>query len=401
MSKIFTYYLEKLKQNNIELLSESSILPIDELPCLSNNLSSYDNFAILKLNGGLGTSMGLSLPKCLLTIKDNLTFLDLTVIQIMELRKKTGKNIPFILMNSGNSSELTNKYLRENYPMFEYIEMMQNEIPKIDAKTLDPVIHTNSSLTVCPPGHGDVYNSLLTSNILNQLINSGINYIFISNIDNLGATFDSTILSHIYKNNIDFLMEVCERNENDKKGGHLCKSENGTFLLREFASCPSSDILEFQNIKKHKFFNTNNLWINTITFRNALEKYDGILPLPLIINRKTVDPTDKFSTPVIQMETAMGTAISLFPNSSAVVVDRSRFLPVKLTSDLFLLRSDLYNLDKNIGKLYLTINFKDLPNILFEHNFCKFVHEFEKTFPSQIKLKKLIKPGSKLTISYT
>ncbi|MEK8229037.1 UTP--glucose-1-phosphate uridylyltransferase [Oerskovia sp. M15] len=70
----------------------------------------------------------------------------------------------------------------------------------------------------------------------------------------------------------------------------------------------------------------------------------GVLELPLIVNPKTVDPTDPSSTPVIQMESAMGAAIEVFEGSTVIEVDRSRFLPVKATSDLLLLRSDVYEL---------------------------------------------------------
>ena len=76
-----------------------------------------------------------------------------------------------------------------------------------------------------------------------------------------------------------------------------------------------------------------------------LQAADPAAPeLPLIVNRKTVDPRDKSSTKVIQLETAMGAAVGSIPGARAVQVPRSRFAPVKTTNDLLVVRSDAYEL---------------------------------------------------------
>ena len=138
-------------------------------------------------------------------------------------------------------------------------------------------------------------------------------------------------------------MEVTRRTEADKKGGHLAvRNSDNQLLLREVAQCPEDDLEDFQNIDTHQFFNTNSLWIRLDSLKKALEQHDGIIPLPMIINSKTVDPRDKKSTSVYQLEVAMGAAIECFPGASAICVPRSRFAPVKTTSDLFALRSDAY-----------------------------------------------------------
>ena len=71
---------------------------------------------------------------------------------------------------------------------------------------------------------------------------------------------------------------------------------------------------------------------------------DGVIDLPMIVNRKSVDPSDADSTPVVQLESAIGAAIAAIPGAGAVRVPRSRFLPVKTTDDLLVLRSDAYEL---------------------------------------------------------
>ncbi|CAM9937518.1 unnamed protein product, partial [Heterosigma akashiwo] len=98
----------------------------------------------------------------------------------------------------------------------------------------------------------------------------------------------------------------------------------------------------FQDITRHQYFNTNNLWIRLDKLKEAIDAAGGLIPLPMIKNAKTVDPQDGNSTPVFQLETAMGAAIECFAGAGAVVVPRNRFAPVKKCNDLLMLRSDAY-----------------------------------------------------------
>ena len=85
---------------------------------------------------------------------------------------------------------------------------------------------------------------------------------FVSNSDNLGASLDLNILSYFAASDAPFMMECCKRTPNDKKGGHLAKRvSDGQLILRESAMCADEDEEAFQDITKHRFFNTNNLWI--------------------------------------------------------------------------------------------------------------------------------------------
>jgi UDP-N-acetylglucosamine pyrophosphorylase len=195
----------------------------------------------------------------------------------------------------------------------------------------------------CPPGHGDLYPAMLGSGTLDALLGKGFKYMFVSNSDNLGATMDLKLLSHFAASGAPFMMEAAERTDADKKGGHLAKdAATGGLLLRESAQCPEEDEKAFQDVSKYKFFNTNNLWVDLHALKQLFDTHDGALPLPVIKNGKTVDPRDKGSTKVLQLETAMGSAISCFPGATAIVIPRSRFAPVKTTNDLLALRSDAY-----------------------------------------------------------
>jgi UDP-N-acetylglucosamine pyrophosphorylase len=333
------------------MLPESAIEPVENLPRLEEIVSTGGSdpsllaqTVVVKLNGGLGTSMGLQRAKSLLIVKEGLNFLDLIARQILVLRKGSGTKIRFLLMNSFSTSFDTLRFL-SRYPDLgdpRSMEFMQSQAPKVDAATLGPVSWPqNPQLEWCPPGHGDLYPSLLASGLLDRYLEEGVRYLFVSNSDNLGATLDPGLLGYFAHSKRAFLMEVAVRTTSDRKGGHLAK-RGGRLLLRESAQCPEADLASFQDINRHRFFNTNNLWIRLDALKEALVKNKGFVPLPLIKNSKTVDPRDKASPKVFQLETAMGAAIEYFDTAGAIVVPRSRFAPVKTTADLFALRSDAY-----------------------------------------------------------
>jgi len=307
---------------------------------------------IIKLNGGLGTGMGLEKVKSLLEVRPGVNFLDLMARQILSLRAQSGKNVRFMLMNSQATSDDTLDHLAKSVPELgdaRELELMQNWAPKLCQSDLAPVNYPeNQELEWCPPGHADIYPSLAGSGWLDRLLVEGVKYAFVSNSDNLGAVLDSTLLSYFSSSGAPFMMEVTRRTNVDRKGGHLAKRDHdGRLILREVAQCAEEDLDQFQDIDKHQFFNTNNVWLNLDALQDALAASDGVFSLPVIQNTKTVDPRDPESMPVYQLETAMGSAIECFDGSVAVNVPRSRFAPVKSTGDLLALRSDAYELSED------------------------------------------------------
>ncbi len=375
----------QLEHQDSGLIPESSIHPVESLPTLAEIASHYPAdpallgaTAVLKLNGGLGTGMGLERAKSLLPVHDGLTFLDLIVRQLLHFRKTSGREVHFLAMNSFSTSADTLAALGK-YPELgdpHALELMQNKIPKVDAKTLAPVVwEKDRELEWCPPGHGDLYAVLATGGTLDRLLADGIQYVFVSNSDNLGATLDLSLLTWFAQTAAPFMMEVTARTASDRKGGHLAL-RGEQLLLRESAQCPEADLDAFQDITKHRYFNTNNLWLRLDRLRDALAASDGALPLPLIRNRKTVDPRDKKSPEVFQLETAMGAAIECFPDARAVDVPRSRFAPVKTTADLLTLRSDAYDIRKD-GTAALVPELNGIPpHVELDHHY-KLVEQLE------------------------
>ncbi len=343
-----------LERQETGLIPETGLAPVAELPC-ADALPVPDQTVlipllrqtvVIKLNGGLGTGMGLEKAKSLLPVREGLSFLDLIARQILHLRQSTGGgSVPrFLLMNSFSTSADSRERLA-HYPELGApgeLEFLQNRVPKVLTDSLTPLSWpSHPDLEWCPPGHGDLYASLAGSGCLDKLLSEGIRYAFVSNSDNLGATLDPALLAWFAESGAPFLMEVTRRTAADKKGGHLAlRPRDGRLILRESAQCPDADAEAFQDIERHRFFNTNNLWIRLDHLKETLTKHGGLIPLPMIRNSKTADPRDKNSPAVYQLETAMGAAIESFPGAAAIEVGRARFAPVKTTSDLLIIRSD-------------------------------------------------------------
>merc|ERR1719217_1789363 len=234
----------------------------------------------------------------------------------------------------------------------------------------------------CPPGHGDLYAAILGSGTLDKLLGKGIKYMFVSNSDNLRATMDLKILSHFVQTGAPFMMEVAKRTDADKKGGHLAtQKSNGGLTLRESAQCPKEDEKAFQDTSKYTYFNTNNLWIDLVKLKDIIDKNGGAIPLPVMLNEKTVDPRDKKSTKVIQLETAMGAAISCFEGAIAIQIPRTRFAPVKKCDDLIALRSDAYVLTEDF-RIELAPERKGIPPTVKLDDLYKFVDAMDTLIPN-------------------
>ena len=350
---VFKRNYEALLRDETGLIPEDSIAPAGDLPKADevpagDGADLLGQTVIVKLNGGLGTGMGLLGPKSLLAVREGVNFLDLMVRQTLSLREKSGTNVRLLLMNSFSTSTDTLAHLQRYQEVgladAGEVEMMQNMVPKIDAATFKPVEWpADPEQEWCPPGHGDLYPALVGSGWLDRLLNEGVKYAFVSNSDNLGAILDPALLAFFADSGAPFMMEVTRRTAADRKGGHLARRKSdGRLLLREVAQCPDADLNEFQNIDKHQYFNTNSLWLNLEKLKAQLTTDSGVLPLPMIKNTKTVDPRDPKSPAVFQLEIAMGSAIECFEGALAVEVPRSRFAPVKTTADLLALRSDAY-----------------------------------------------------------
>jgi len=383
----FRYYYEQLVAGETGLIPEDTIRPVKQVPdadtfaptLAEQGAAALPHTVMIKLNGGLGTTMGLQGPKSLLVVKKGLSFLDIIAHQARLA------NIRLVLMNSFSTREASLQKLRAFPELWADIplDFLQHKVPKIDQATLAPARWPrNPQLEWNPPGHGEIYTALMTSGMLDQLLEHEIHYAFVSNVDNLGAVIDLRILGYFVENRLPFMMEVADRTAIDRKGGHLAQKPDGQLILRESAQCPEQDRDAFQDIHRHRYFNTNNIWLDLRALKQKLSETKGILGLPMIRNRKTIDPRDPSSPPVYQLESAMGSAIAIFSGASAIRVPRTRFAPVKNTNDLLTVRSDVYILTEDYR---LTPNPKRIqapPIVDLDTRYYKHVDDLEQRFPA-------------------
>jgi UTP--glucose-1-phosphate uridylyltransferase len=390
---VFSHYYGQLEEGVTGTIPEDTIEPYldpthleDVKIDVAEAKKVFDKLAIINLNGGLGTSMGLDRAKSLLPVRDGKSFLDLIVEQVLAARRGTNSRLPLIFMNSFRTREDTLEVLSK-YPDLPVgdlpLDFLQNKEPKLRTDDLSPVSwDADPDLEWCPPGHGDIYTALQTSGLLQQLLDAGFKYASVSNSDNLGTVPSPVLAAWFASTGAPYAAELCRRTPADRKGGHLAlRKSDGRLILRDTAQTPAEEMDYFTDEHRHPFFHTNNLWWDLEQLDQILKERDGVMGLPLIRNEKTVDPSDKASTPVYQIESAMGAAIEVFDGATAIVVGRDRFLPVKATSDLFLIRSDAYALDER-GALVQQVG--TAPSISLDSGSYKLIQDFEARFPEGV-----------------
>ncbi|MDO5628403.1 MAG: UTP--glucose-1-phosphate uridylyltransferase [Mobilicoccus sp.] len=386
---VFSHYFGELAGGATGVIREDDITPLTDPPHLDDvevddeqAREALGRTVLIKLNGGLGTSMGMAKAKSLLPVRDGKSFLDLIVEQVLAVREQHGVRMPLLLMNSFNTQDDTLAAL-EAYPELAVdglpLDFLQSQEPKLRTDDLTPVEWPEDPrLEWCPPGHGDLYPSLYGTGILDTLIDAGFRYASVSNSDNLGAGPDARLAGWFAASGAPYAAEVCRRTAMDRKGGHLAvRTSDEQLILRESAQTAPEEMDYFTDEHRHAFFHTNNLWFDLVAVRDVLREREGVLGLPLIRNVKTVDPKRSDSPEVFQIESAMGAAIEVFEGAQAICVPRTRFLPVKTTNELLLLRSDAYEVGTD-GRLELQV--EKAPTISLDSHYKK-IDDFEQRFP--------------------
>ncbi len=385
----FAHYFRLLEHGETGMVPESAIEPLD-MPSLEGVEVADDVAAaaiaktvVVKLNGGLGTSMGMDRAKSLLCVRRGLSFLDIIARQVLHLRQQYDVTLPLIFMNSFRTSEDSMAALArydglrvDGLPL----EFLQNKEPRLLAKDLSPVSWpADPDLEWCPPGHGDLYTAMRGTGLLDRLIEAGYRYVFVSNSDNLGATPDARVAGWFAESGAPFAIEAVRRTASDRKGGHFARRKmDGRIVLRESAQTLKEDQTALADLNRHRYCSTNNLWFDLEAMKQALDVRGGILGLPLIRNLKHLDPGDPSTPDVIQVETAMGAAIEVFEGARTIEVGRDRFVPVKTTNDLLVLRSDVYDLGRDFVLDQMT---EEIPFVDLDSHHYKLVGEFDKRFP--------------------
>jgi len=344
---------------------------------------ALSRLAVCKLNGGLGTSMGCTGTKSSIAVKNGQSFLDLILLQLEHIGKIENVNIPLLLMNSFHTQQETLKLLEGRKTSFPIECFQQNRFLRIDKDTdqpLDPSLLGEDAWY--PPGHGDIYSCLKDQGLIDRLLIEGKEILFVSNADNLGAVSNPTIAHYMLKNDIPFVMEMTPKTPADIKGGTLYEDLEGKLHLLELAQVPQKHVDEFCSSRKFTVFNTNNIWIHLRHLKKRMEQ--GLMDLTLIVNEKQV-----VGRPVVQLETAIGAGLESFDDAKGLVVGRDRFLPVKNTSDLMLIQSDLFVFENGRMIRNPTHNQKTLPSVDWKTPFTD-LEEFQKRVPFIPDMRELV-----------
>ncbi|GMT32429.1 hypothetical protein PFISCL1PPCAC_23726, partial [Pristionchus fissidentatus] len=292
--------------------------------------SILSRIAVIRLNGGLGTTMGCTGPKSFIEVKNGLTFLEIALRQHEEFNRKWKAEVPILLMNSFFTHEATKEVVGSRADCF-----VQSKCPRLDAETLMPIEEEDESWN--PPGHGNIYVALHESGMLGSLLEKGRDIIFVSNIDNTGAELSLEIAGLMGREGLEYVMECTVKTEADIKGGTLIEI-GGKAMHLEIPQVPPQHLDEFCSTRTFSIFNTNNIWVSLSAFKDRPYEISS----EIIVNRKKTTS----GRSVIQLETSIGGSIKNFAKAFCVHVPRSRFIPVKGIPDLDRVKSDQYSLDE-------------------------------------------------------
>jgi UTP--glucose-1-phosphate uridylyltransferase len=392
--EVFANYYGQLAAGATGMIPEATIEPLTDVPRADDlvetpaDVAALSRTALIRLNGGLGTSMGLDKAKSLLPVRDGASFLDVIVRQVRHVRARYGVRLPLLFLHSFNTRADCLAALN-GYPDLPVegvpLDMMQSREPKLRQADLAPVEWpADPELEWCPPGHGDLYPTMYDDGVVDALLAAGFRYACASNADNLGCAPSAALAGWFARSGAPFASEITARTPMDVKGGHLARRKaDGRLVLRESAQTLPDETHFFMDAARHPFVTTNNLWFDLSALRAMLAETDGVLGLPLIRNGKTVDPADASSPAVWQLECAMGAAVQVFDGATAIEVPRARFAPVKTTNELTLLRSDVYDFGADAVPR-ATVD--PLPVVTLSADY-KLIHRFEALMPYPLGLR--------------
>src|SRR3954452_20428100 len=258
----FAHYYRLLEHGETGMIPESTIEPVDIEALRDAEVSDEAAAAaiaktvVVKLNGGLVTSMGMERAKSLLCVRRGLSFLDIIARQVLHLRKAHDVPLPLIFMNSFRTSADTLAALGRYADLAVDgvpLELMQNKEPKLLESDLTPVSWPKDpGLEWCPPGHGDLYTAISASGLARTLLDAGYRRLFISNADNLGAVAEPHVAGWFARSAAPFAIESVRRTPSDRKGGHLAtRISDGRILLRESAQTLPGDLDALAELDRH------------------------------------------------------------------------------------------------------------------------------------------------------
>lgn len=191
-----------------------------ELEQLGLDAIQRGEFAVCILNGGMATRFG-GVVKGVVPVRDDLSFLGLAVENARELARRSGGRVRVFLMNSFATDEATKEHFEicenfgmspqdvEHFTQFVALRMTQDgELFRLDDGELSPY----------GPGHGDFAAAFRASGCLRRFLDTGGKYVFVRNVDNLGALASPVVLGHHIASNKQMTAEQTPKRDADVGG---------------------------------------------------------------------------------------------------------------------------------------------------------------------------------------
>ena len=262
------------------------------------------------------------------------TFLDIIAARCSRCARASARALPLVLMNSFRTRDDTLAAL-ERYPELQsdvpldFLQGKRAQAPRRRPRAGELARRPEPRVGAAR-ARRRLHRARHLRDARARCSSAATSYAFISNSDNLGAVLEPRILGLVRDaRSCRSPWRSCERTRVGSQGRpHRAARRAAGSCCARARRRADEDQDAFQDIERHRYFNTNNLWINLRRAEATCSaERGGVLGLPMIVNRKTVDPSDSSSPAVFQLETAMGAAIDVFDGAAALRVAATRFAP--------------------------------------------------------------------------
>ena len=261
-------------------------------------------------------------------VREGRSFLGLAVDNARQVAADAGGRIPILLMNSFATDAATKQHFTENenfgapaddiehFTQFVQLRMTEKgELFRLDSGELAPF----------GPGHGDFAPAIRASGCLQRFLEAGGKYVFVRNVDNLGALADPAVLGHHIRSGKQITCELAPKVDGDVGGA--------PYLYRDRVQL-------VEQIRYPEGFDASVVDVfncNTITF--SADALTDPIELGRYFVQKNVE-----GRKAVQIEHLIGEMTAHLPTNYLKILrdgPHSRFLPIKKPDELQTLRPEI------------------------------------------------------------
>jgi UTP--glucose-1-phosphate uridylyltransferase len=299
--------------------------------------------AFCVLAGGMATRMG-GVVKALVEAIDGCTFLDARLRENAGWSARVHTPVPLWLM----TSEATDAPIREALERAKAPSHVTTFLQDLSVRLTRGgrlFLGDDGQPSTYAPGHGDLPDALRRSGLLASFEQGGGKYVWIANLDNLGATLDASLLGDFIEGGSDLRVEVAGKETGDRGGIPVwadASDGNGGIVrrlqvLEEFRLPPGFDPATV------RVFNTNTFLVRADRLLRASVRYGWFEVEKKVGARIAV----QFERLLQELTSAMQASYVRVPRHG----ETSRFLPVKDFDELARRRDDIRAVARARGML--------------------------------------------------